>query len=314
MKVPKGSSHPYNRFCRWLFERYKSPWVQYMVAPVVIGLLPLFITTFYGNQAFKSVIVKYMPAIATVLTNQVLLAIAFAFFYPAILLAFAKSVVKRVDSRGLRVDGLLALVASIDEVVGCKGTRFAERAKNPGNLTKENAFCTITQPRTQIAEIVRAICSLFNALRTSKNHNLIKVTLAVIENGQIAEIPIHYPQDEPVLAAKDALNNRSSTILTAYRSRKIVVIDSIGNELQRPARKRRFVDAGSAEDNVGSLICYPVIHSETRSIPYVISIHCDEDKYFKSIFSDLYEHSLQRFALRLNLEHSLYLLKEKLCE
>lgn len=314
MKTPKGSSHPYSRFCRWLFERYKGPWTQYFFAPVTLGLPPTFITTFYGNQAFKAVVAGFAPTVETALSTHVLPAIVFAFLYPAILLGFAKSVVKQVDSRGLNVDGLLALVQSIDEVVGCKGTRFAEYAKNPGKLTRETAFCTITQPLTQMAELARAICSLFNATRTSKNRNLIKVTMAVIENGQVTRIPIHYPQDEPVLASIEVLNGRNSSILTAYRNKKIVVIESIKNELQKPVSKRRFVDAGNDGDNTGSLICYPVLHSETDTIPYVISIHCDEDKYFKNQFSELYQHSLQRFALRLSLEHSLYLLKEKLCE
>ena len=35
--------------------------------------------------------------------------------------------------------------------------------------------------------------------------------------------------------------------------------------------------------------------------------------YFKKEFSEIYKHSLQRFALRLSLEYSLLLIKENHC-
>ena len=48
-------------------------------------------------------------------------------------------------------------------------------------------------------------------------------------------------------------------------------------------------------------------------IPFVISVHCDEAGYFKEEFRELYEHSLKRFELRLGLEYSLLIMKERLC-
>ena len=89
---------------------------------------------------------------------------------------------------GLSVDGLLALINSLDIVVGNKCKRFNNHVSNLNLLTKETAFETITNPNAQIEEILREICSFFNATKTNKKLALIRVTLAVFENNKIVKI------------------------------------------------------------------------------------------------------------------------------
>ena len=208
------------------------------------------------------------------------------------------------------------LIAAIDNVVGSKARRFAERAGNINGLTRESVFDEITQPTKQIAEIARAICDLFNLATTDKKRrNLIRVVLATInENNEITGLPIYYPEDEPVRSTVDALNDPSSAIRIAAKTRRIVIITDIAKELKKAKGKRKFADTGNEQDNVGSLICYPVLHNGTKRVPFVISIHCEDAGYFKEDFIDLYELTLQRFALRLSLEYSLLTIKEKLSE
>jgi hypothetical protein len=305
VKYPKGGKGAYARFARWLFEIYKNPWVQYGLTPVLLAVPPAAVTTFYGNQIFRTAVLGLVPPVGVFLTEYVIGVIIAAALYPALLLAFAKSIIKRVDSRGLNVEGLLTLLATIDQIVGCKAQRFGKYATNNNTLTRENVFDELAQPLTQIAENVRGICELFNATRTDgRKHSLIRVVLAAITDGKITALPVHYPSDEPVRSGIEALNSPFSGIMTAVKKGKIIVIENIEKELKTPKGKRRFVDVGVQEDNIGSLICYPVHHTETRTIPFVISIHCDEPGYFKEEFVELYQHSLQRFALRLSLEYS----------
>lgn len=316
MRFPKGDRRLYGRFTRWLFELYKKWWVQYIAAPVLLAAPPALVTGFYNNKALNAKVLALSPWVADLLTQYAIAAFLFASLYSLILLAFAKSVVKSVDARGLNVEGLLMLIAAIDSVVGSKARRFAERATNMNGLTRESVFDEITQPTKQIAEIVRAICELFNLATTDKKRpNLIRVVLATInENNEITGLPIYYPEDEPVRSTVDGLNDPSSAIRTAARTRKTIIIRDIAKELEKPKVKRKFADTGNDQDNIGSLICYPVLHNGTKRVPFVISIHCEDAGYFKEGFVELYEHTLQRFALRLSLEYSLLTIKEKLSE
>lgn len=314
MKIPKGSSKKFDRAAKWLVDLYTSHWaVKYAAGPLLLALPPAIITALYSNPAAKDWLAITHPHISQILTEYFWFFIAFAAIYPTIVLKVAQMIAKRADSNGLSVDGLLALLASLDAIVGCKEARFAKQAASTAPLTKEEAFCKVTNPDTQIAEIVREVCNLFNATRTDKKKNLIRVTLAVIKDDKITEIPIYYPADEPVRSPIESLNKPCSAIQTAIKSKKLVVIEDIRKELQRPHKKRRFIDTGNEVDNAGSIICYPIIYSKTGKIPFVISVHCNDAGYFKNDFKDLYEHSLQRFALRLSLEYSLLQIKEKLC-
>lgn len=312
MKHPKSAGGKRIRFCNWVFRIYKYWSVQYLIAPILLTIPPLIATKFEQDPEIKAFVASWSPATAEFLTSHHIVLLVFGSIYSLFVLGFAKWVVKNVEGRGVSVEGLLGLVGALDSVVGAKQKRFAAHAASRNGLSKETAFCEVTQPQAQISEIVRGICDLFNAARTSKRDQLIRVTLATIEGGKIVEIPIFYPQDEPVNSSIQLLNDPSSAILTAHRNKKILVIESITSELKKH-KGRRFVDTGNPDDNMGSLICFPVVYPPTREIPFVISIHCDEDRYFKADFSELYQHTLQRFALRLNLEYSLLLIKEELC-
>lgn len=309
MKSPKGGDGYYDKFSRWIFKIYSYWWIQYFIAPLLLSLPPLFLTKYVDNAKFHADVSAKFPDIAEFLDRYYLLPIILGSVYTGIVLAFAKSIMQRVNTRGLNTDGLLILIKTLDGIVGLKDKRFGEHYKKRDQFTKQKLFCEITQPHKQISEIVRGIWQLFDVEKSKGTNNLIRVVLAEIRNGQIIDTSLYFPTDEPVTAPIEVLNNDNSSLLTAYKTKKIVIIPNIKEELKKAPAKRKYV-AAETDDDDGSLICYPVVHNPTKEIPFVISVHCDEKNYFKKEFSEIYKHSLQRFALRLSLEYSLLLIKE----
>lgn len=299
---------------QWIKNLEETAWFRYLGKPAILGVPPLLITAFYGNKGFTAIVVKEVPLVADLLLTQPGWAILFAAVYPGTIAAVTQSLAKRVEPKGPDVEGLLTLLAALDGVVGAKLNRFASHFANRDKLTKETAFCEITHPEKQIDELVRGICEYFNASQPTKQRRLIRVVLAVLDKGNVVALPIFFPLDEPVKATVEELNRPRSALQIAAKSKKILILEDIAKEVKRPEGKRRYVTTESEDDHSGSLICYPVVFNHTREVPFVISIHCEQEGFFKNPNAELYALSLQRFALRLCLEYSLQQLKESLCE
>lgn len=314
MKYPKGSQSWGDRFCKWLAAIYSKWVVRTIIVPLALVVPPAVITTLYTNESVKGFLRVNLPDIfnfiAPIGHENVLWFNFFVLVYPAIFVAVGAWIAHKAESNGLSVTGLLALLTSLDQIVGVKNTRFEKHLSNT-KLTKETAFEAITDPMIQISEIVRSICDFFNATRNEKSKPLIRVTLAVMKGRKITDLPVFFPTDEPIRSSIASLNSPKSAIVTAAKTKQLVLVSDISKELALPESKRKFVDTGNVVDNAGSIICYPIRTSS--GVSYVVSIHCEEPGYFKNEFKDLYEHSLQRFALRMSVEHSLLLMKEKLC-
>lgn len=319
MKTPRGKNSTWLKVTKCLYSYYKESglFFKLFLALLVAGP-PALIGALYGNRELKKFLHfvfsdNFYQVISEIGRNNTLLFNSISFIWPIILLLLGSEIVKNAQSNGLSVDGLLALITSLDETVGTKSRRFNDKLRNINNLTKETAFESITDPRAQIEEIVRQICSFFNATQTDKKKALIRVTLAIMKNNKIESIPIWFPMDEAIKSSVSKLNSTNSAFLTAYRSKRILIISDVKKELQKPEGKRKFAETENEEDNSGSMICYPIKAYNSSVIPFVISIHCDEAGYFKDEFRELYEHSLKRFELRLSVEYSLLMMKESLC-
>lgn len=312
MRFSKGAFGAVDRAAKWLVKCHSKFWAKFLVVPVLIAIPPAFVMAFYSNQAVKAFVTETTPTFAAPLQNLPMIFVGLAAIYPSVLIAIGKAISRRAETCGVHIDTILALVGALDSVVGLKLQRFQKFCQQ-GNLTAQDAFCAITMPTLQIQEITRAICEFFNAIRRSDGRSsLIRVVLARMRNGKIVELPVYFPNDEPPTVSIGRLNQKSA-IICAARDKRIVVIESIATELKKSERRRRFVEVESDSDNRGSIICFP-IKGPSQGIPYVVSIHCEDDGYFKSSQADMYASILERFALRLNLEYSLLCLKEKLCE
>ncbi|GAB1720274.1 MAG: hypothetical protein NTAFB09_20050 [Nitrosospira sp.] len=314
MQVPKGIAGGYNAFARWVFKIYKIPFVEFFCAPILLTIPPVLLTRYTDSEKFHDFVSKLVPSLANFLDEYYLLTVVIGALYTFSVLAFAKSVARRVNLRGMDVDGLLSLIGALDAIVGLKGRRFGDHVKNMDTLNKESLFCDITQPREQLADIVRAIWQLFDNAKTRESRNLIRVVCVEMTAGKITDIPLYFPLDEIVKASVEDLNNPSSALMTAFKTKKILIISDIAAELKKPETKRRYAAVGNSKDDSGSIICYPISHNPTRQIPFVVSIHCDEPNYFKPEFAEIYRLNLERFELRMSLEYSLMVIKERICE
>lgn len=308
MRVPKGASGWFGTTCRWLERLYSKPPIQYFVAPALLALPPWLVKIAIDSQAVNRLLHDISPGLADFLDKYDVLFLVLASIYSWLVLRLAKSIAKRAESGSPDTKGLIALVASLDNIVGAKLLRFEGYLRSRrSNSSAHDTFDAITQPRLQIAEITRGIADFFNATRPATKSHLIRVVLAEIEDQKIRAIPLSFPNDEPIRSTVRELNKPNSAIMTSVRTKKIVVVESIVRELKKNTGAC-YVDTGNDDDNVGSIICFPVLSGST--VAFVVSVHCDEDRYFKKALTDLYTLWLKRFAIRLSLEYSLIQLKE----
>lgn len=317
MQYPKNNKGKLNRAAFAIYKFWsRSVWVRWGLAPLVTGVLPAITLAYYNNKIFGGAVRQWAPKFTEWLDSYTWVILVLAFIYPTLLMAFARFVKHRVNSNGINQDVLLSLIAILDRIVGCKARRFGDylktlnRQPQSGNIGP--TFETITQPATQIAEITRGVCELFNVLLAeAKPRTLIKVVLARVEDNKVVDMPIFFPEDEPVRTRVEILNQPESTIMTAVRTKKIVIVESTLKESQKKSGKRYVASEDDDTDFDGSLICFPIRHDLTNSIPFVLSIHSDEAGVFNKEHAELYKHLLGRFENRISLEYSLMKIKEE---
>ena len=298
----------------FLHGQYRKWWIKFIVGPFLLATPPAVVSAYYGNTEFRTQLTSWYSG-ASVLSDNVVIVVLGMALYPTVVLAGARFVLHYADANALTAFWLTRLNAALDRVVGCKASRFEDNALENGEqvIAPQTAFCTITQPQKQIGELARGICEFFNAIAPGNEDHLIRVVLVAVEDGKITNIPFHFPEDERVRATREVLNDPKSTIQTSLREKEIVVIQSIAAEMKKPKQERRYVSSGNSSDDVGSLICFPVPYGNAGEIPFVISVHCDNDGYFREAKRGIYQHTLERFGLRMQLEYSLLLMKERVC-
>jgi len=318
MKYPKNQKGTLNYIAFRCYKIWSSSfWIRWVLAPIATGVLPALTFAYYKFSAISDYVHKEASWLSNWLDSDAFFILIAIFIYPTALLAFARFVVNRVNSTGVNQDVLLSLVATLDQIVGCKAERFgkyaAELKNNGKNDGIENTFEVITQPITQIAEITRGIYTLFNTLMAERRPRvLVKVVLAVVKDKKISELPIYFPQDEQPGTSIQILNHPNSTMMTALNTKKMVIIESTRKESRKKIGRKFVASDEEDQDSDCSLICFPIRHKFTNTVPFILSIHCDEGGIFnKNEHSQLYEHLLGRFESRICLEYSLMLIKEE---
>jgi hypothetical protein len=287
----------------------RSFWIRWVLTPLITGIIPALVVAYYSIDKFGNLTKQYIPAVAASLDDHAWLVMFSAFIYPTLLIAAARFVLDRVSSNGVDRDTLLSLMAVLDRIVGCKAKRFGEYVV--AGKKNEAPFEAITQPQSQIMEITRGVCELFNVLLAeAKPRTLIKVVLAETQGNKIASVPVYFPEDEPVRVDIKVLNQMESTMMTALRTKKMVIIESTKKELHKKQNRRYVIGEEDDKDADGSLICFPIRHEWTKSVPFILSIHSDVAGAFRQENSELYEHLLGRFGCRISLEYSLMKIKE----
>ena len=249
--------------------------------------------------------------IGILLKAQVVLFSAFAIIWP-ILLPKLRLLIQDLSKNPIEhtTESLIALLEQLSNIVGAKGIRFAGAIKElPKDINAEVVFQKITQPEAQLLEIVRAIYEYFKLFCEDRKTG-IRVNLAVIGlDSKIQTIKFHHPAQDVVRSDISQLNHSDSAIICAIKNKKIIVVESIKKEANKNNPRFVVTDQSRADED-GSLICFPIIHPATNKVQFVLSIACAKPRHFAASKLLLYRDILGHFALRINLEYSLLLLKE----
>lgn len=224
-------------------------------------------------------------------------------------------------SSPLDAEDFAQLLAALDHVVGKKLHRFREAegefcCKERRNLNGKTVFKKITQPQIQIEEIVAGVYLYFRGVSDLRGldtgRNRIKVALAEMGKEHITKFNCYFPKDGGGPQSKiENLRKHTSGFSSAKRAGKLIIVDDIASEEQRPDTERHFETTHQSRSGAeGSMICYPIKRSDD-DIPYVLSVVATKRGFFIEKGREKYELVMRAFAQRIVMEHCLLTLKSK---
>ena len=296
------------RVAKKLYALYESsPLFKYVAAPFLLVAVPMLVTSFYANPNVGDFVKQNVPLLAGFMKDNAGLMVILVGVYSTIFLGLAKWVMHKANHNDIKFDDLLILMKGIDKVVGAKQLRFEKCSENWEDTDAAKLFCVITQPSQQIQLLGVEICNLFNALDTKKVN--IQVLVAEIEANQVKNV-VAFPTDQAINCELKVLNNKNSSFMTALKKKDIIVVQDVAKESVKE-KSRMFELNPDNADQKGSLICYPILFKNT--VVYVVSIFADQSEYFRNSNQQIYDFMLEPFGLRIKMEHSLLLLKGKVC-
>ncbi len=282
----------------------------------VIAVPPYFVQQYYQIDKFALEIKRYFPEFGEFLDHHVVIGVLLSCIWAFGLILFYKFLksIYQENPNGW-ADMPAILLKTLDNIVGSKEQRFSRflvelrGAESPSNIS--HTFNAITQPSTQLSELVQGIYTAMHALIQLENPGdkfTLKVNLAQMNNGQLERIPYHYPSNHSIRTPERVLNKPNSTIRLSANSKSMIIIESIKEELAKDSPRFNPDPARAGED--GSLICFPIFHEKLNSVIFVISIYSDKPFYFKNRFRASYLELLRPFELRVKLEFSLLGIRE----
>lgn len=298
------------------FIKFSESWlIKTIVRPIVFLLPPTLLTASATRQGMAAEIQELLPAsVANFLNESALIILAGAYIYIVIiksLYALIKDYSK--PSRELSISDILAINKALEIVVTDKYKRMSEEAKNSLKqiqICPSSTFAKITKPEQQIALLIASIKRVFEHL--DETNALFRVGLLKIQNSKPTDWVAFEPISHPPRTEPQQLSAPSSTVAAAIKRKSIVVIEDIRSELSKPNKdKRNFLEGNTQDTDQGSQLCYPIVHASTGKIEYVITIAGNKKNCLITKHADLYSWILEQFALRVSLEHSLLILKEK---
>lgn len=257
----------------------------------------------------------FLDAVDYIQSNTIFVSLCVALYLVVLhFLTTAPSKLSRPQG-GVDIKGAMTLFQSLEHIVSGKAERFvqcANRACEPDSkISPDAVFMEITQPDQQIALLIQGIYTFFQALDTDDDVEF-TVSVVAIENGEIQDWFYFWPHSAPPQTPIEELRQPDSTASHCLNSGRMVVIEDVDKEAQKGHSRRFRPNPGeepSKWDGGGSLVCYPVRHNKT--IPYVITIYADKKRYFLNKKKDLYKWVFRHFQVRMSLEHSLLILRNK---
>ena len=298
------------------FIKFSESWlIKTLIRPSVFLLPPTLLTAAATRQGIATELQKLLPEqVANFIDQSALLILVGAYIY-IVLIKAIYALIKDYSkpSRELSVSDILAINKALEIVVTDKYKRMSEEAKlanKQPNICAAQTFSKITKPEQQIALLIASIKRVFEHL--DENNTLFRVGLLRVSNSKPTDWVAFEPISHPPRTEPQQLSAPSSTVSAAIKRKSIVVIEDIQNELSKSNKdKRNFLEGNTQKGDQGSQICYPIVHASTGKIEYVITIAGNKKACLTSKHAELYSWILEQFALRISLEHSLLILKEK---
>jgi hypothetical protein len=286
---------------------------------LLVGAPPIFVANYFQSSDFANNVKTQFPPIAAILGNNALIWIPLSIFWSFLLTEIKNHLVARmnIEPEGWGNAPQIILKA-LDSVVGHKEQRFSNHLRKTLDLLKRgkapepgSIFNEITQPSAQFHRLTQSIYDVFYLLchKPGEQPENLKVNLAWVEKGQLKNIFCHYPANHPVRSSISALNNCGSGMKTAYKNRKILVVESIKDASESKGGGFVITDTARADED-GALICFPIeLPPIDGEVALVISIFYPRRGVFEKRYCKKYVAILEPFALRLKLEFSLLSLK-----
>lgn len=214
---------------------------------------------------------------------------------------------------GVDVEGLMTLLNTLEKIVSFKAKRFGKVAGELNKGAQPNdsmsVFRRITQPDQQVALLVQSVYTFYDAIdRDGVAFRVSLVQMDGADNPQ--DWYYYYPESDPPRISLQELGAEDSALKYCINKCSIVVIEDLAKEAAKKKDRHYIPNAGDSVVD-GSLICYPILHHYTDSKPYVLTIVADKKTYFCNEKKDLYKWTLDHFAVRIGLEHSLSVIKDK---
>lgn len=296
--------------CSGLANAIEKWWIRYIIGPLVVTAPPSLVFGFYEyenvHKSLPHIFVSYLES-----HQLLIMGIAILYLY---LFTIGYGVIQGCSKTKEDIDtkGLLSLFEVLEKVVGAKADRFDSVLNKieSGNLQSDpkEIFLEITQPTQQIALLAEGLHGFFDSI--DKSGISFKVTIASIENEKPIGWLYYAPQSEPPRTPMKVLQRPSSSICKAIKTRNIVVVEDFKAEVAK-GNDSCYVVSEEIEIDEGSLVCYPIFDPRRDDVPYVLTVVADKRKYFLNRKKPIYKWAIQRFAVRMKLEHHLEVLKHK---
>lgn len=309
----------FGKLMRWLARIIDNGWIKFIVIPVMSTIPPTLIIFFLANgstgndnKSGKELSDKALqPILDWVLANPywtVIIAAIYLVIWNAAIgyIQFYSQNHEEIDSRGL-----LTLFEVLESVVGAKAQRFGGFVKEflgeNGAGDAGKTFEGITKPDQQIALLANGIHAFFDAI--DKDGVSFRVSVIALEDGVPSDYYYYFPNSEPPRTPIEIIKSDESSVSYCIAKKKILIISDLQSEAIK-SDNRHYIPSQEEAHEEGSLLCYPVIHHYSDTVPYAITVVADKKGYFSCEKRKFYNWIFRHFAVRIGLEHSLLILKE----
>lgn len=315
MNEPIIKDHLGRKTCKKIVSFCESWFIKHIVRPVFFLLPPSLLTMIAARQGMQAEIVQYTgQAVGEFLNNSAILIIFCTYIYVVFMKALYAGIKGYAKpAKELEVGDLLALLKAIDIVVGDKAKRVTSEVKrfiNNTNVVSEINFLQSTRPDQQMPLLTAGLRNVFEYM--DKEKTVYRVGLLRIVNDKPVDWFSFDPASLPPRTEAQTLGAPTSTVSQCIKNKSLVVVEDIQKELNKKTkRERRYIKCNTQEADEGSQLCYPLIHPATGKVEYVFTIAGNRSGCLIEKYSELYAWVIRHFAVRVSLEHSLLIVKEK---